>query len=244
MATTLQNIAERVALKIVRRYGDDTLEFAVTAAVEAYYSMCSKVQFEAIQTTGSEISTVADQAEYDLSALDPPVAGIVNVRYTQASGVKRRLKRSSTKVFDGVSSITSTPSPYLYAHWGESIELFQPPNSANDTFRLRYWSMPSISTTNPGAHVVDIAKEWHELLLYETLFRVYHFLETPEKAMALMAPAIMPRQGSPKKVRSFEMGIIPRLWNDLLATRAEREHSDEDFSINPVVRRYTAGRRR
>jgi hypothetical protein len=45
--------------------------------------------------------------------------------------------------------------------------------------------------------------------------------------------------GSPRKQTMYQTGIIPRLWNDLLATASNKENVDEDFSINPVIRAYT-----
>jgi hypothetical protein len=51
-------------------------------------------------------------------------------------------------------------------------------------------------------------------------------------------PMPMPRQMSPKKTQMFEVGIIPRLYNDLLKTINMREAVDEDFSVNPIRRRY------
>ena len=81
--------------------------------------------------------------------------------------------------------------------------------------------------------------EWDELVEWETLYRLYFFADRGNDALALMAPAQMPRQAWVKKTTSYEMGIIPRLWNDLLQTSQMREGVDEEFSINPRYRQFT-----
>ena len=58
--------------------------------------------------------------------------------------------------------------------------------------------------------------------------------------MSLMQTSMLPNQASPKKKKVDEMGIIPRLWNNLLSNMSFRENIDEDFSINPLIRRYTS----
>jgi hypothetical protein len=111
-------------------------------------------------------------------------------------------------------------------------------------------------SVNPGTYVVggmanDISAsvvnvtqlvtpaEWDELMKWETLYRVYMYLDQLDKASALVQPQPLPRQASPKKTVMYEVGIIPRLWNDLLTTISQQENVDEDFSINPVIRAYT-----
>lgn len=80
-----------------------------------------------------------------------------------------------------------------------------------------------------------IPGEWHELVKYETMYRAYiELLDEQEKALMMMQPAMLPRQGSPTKIRSAEVGVIPRLWNDLLRTVSQREHVDEDLAISPM----------
>lgn len=110
-------------------------------------------------------------------------------------------------------------------------------------------------TTDPGTYIgggylFDIGvteqdtyvltpSEWDELLRYETLYKTYYALDQIEKAMALMQPQMVPRQPTIKKTSMFEMGIIPRLWNDLLTTVSQQENVDEDFGINPTMRAYS-----
>lgn len=120
-------------------------------------------------------------------------------------------------------------------------------------------SIPNAALVNPSAYTLGgqlfcqqpaltpwyqqpfvTPEEWDELIRWETLYRVYIALDQIDKAQALVTPQGLPRQqGSPKKIRVFETGIIPRLWNDLLETVSQKENVDEDFSINPVIRPYS-----
>lgn len=133
------------------------------------------------------------------------------------------------------------------------------PSGYNGTFTVNGSSAGAFSyalASNPGAYVSggwvnDITPalqyattlltplEWDELMKWETLYRVYHYLDNLDKAMSLVQPAAIPRQATPKKVPMIETGIIPRLWNDLLTTISQQENVDEDFSINPVIRAYS-----
>jgi hypothetical protein len=47
--------------------------------------------------------------------------------------------------------------------------------------------------------------------------------------------------GSTNKIHSHEMGILPRLWNDLLQTLASREGPYMEYALAPLIRRYTKG---
>jgi hypothetical protein len=102
---------------------------------------------------------------------------------------------------------------------------------------MRYWSNPTIDGT-PGNTNLVTPLAWDELFKWETLYRLYFITSQEDKAAALIMPMPMPRQMSPKKTQMFEVGIIPRLYNDLLKTINMREAVDEDFSVNPIRRRY------
>lgn len=90
-----------------------------------------------------------------------------------------------------------------------------------------------------SSHTLLMPEEWEELLMWETLYRLYTATEQHDKAMLLVAPTMTPRMPTPKKITIREVGIIPRLWNDLLQTVYGREGVDEDFSINPISRPYS-----
>lgn len=158
----------------------------------------------------------------------------------------------------GNVQVTITPSVTLTI--GDTVTISGVvPTGFNGTFAINGSSAGAFSyalANNPGAYVSggwanDIAPtlvnatslvtplEWDELFKWETLYRVYHYLDQQDKAAALVQPIGIPRQATPKKVPMIETGIIPRLWNDLLTTISQQENVDEDFSINPVIRAYT-----
>jgi hypothetical protein len=206
----------------------------IAEALSVYMLMCAKVPFEALQTTTAELPVTLGVSTY---ALPTNLSGIVSIRITYGTNQYRRLKRSHVRKFDSFSSVANN-RPVSYARWGNSIELFPPPNSGSYTYRIRHWMKPTIATDVEDT-VLCYPDEWFELHKFETLFRGYIHIEEPEKAMMLVQPAMLPRQPSPKRVVTTEIGIIPKLWNDLLMTMNQREAPDDDFSINPLVRSYT-----
>jgi hypothetical protein len=214
----------------------------VEAATQAYVSVCSKVPFDQLQAMTSEIPLIQGTAVYSLAAYN--MFGLISVRLTFNAGYGvRRLRRSHVRHFDSYLDRQGTPA--TYARFGTSLQLSPIPNNSTDTIRARYWSRPTIPT-NPNEvedTVLLTPVEWDELLEWETLYRMYIFTEQHDKANLLMQVVPMPRQFGMTKTRTFEMGIIPRLWNDLLKTESQREGTDEDFSINPVRRSYTYGGR-
>ena len=185
---------------------------------------------------------VENQAEYDLTsgptALDPSLRAIASMRLSFSSTNRRRPRRSHVRVYDSLS-FTQPGFCATYARWGNSIEFNPPPNSSIYTFRVRYWSRPTIDPITPVNTVIITPEEWDTLYKWETLYKVLHYLDQQDKAMALMQPQPLPRQSTPKKVPIVEIGIIPRLYNDLLTTVSQQENTDEDFSINPVIRAYS-----
>lgn len=216
----------------------DIQTIAETAVQQVYLMICAKVPFDQLMVTSSEQAMVADTASYTLlGSLDPALRAIASIRLTVNSSNRRRLRRSHTRVYDSLSSISSG-IPSTYARWGNSIEFNPAPNSSSYTFRVRYWYRPEAAAT-PKLTTILTPPEWDELLRWETLYKVYHYLDQQDKAMALVQPSPAMRQSTPKKVQMMEVGIIPRLWNDLLTTVSQQENVDEDFSINPVIRAYS-----
>ena len=209
------------------------------AALGVYRMVCAKVPFPELQATSAEIPTVANQVSYALATLltAPALRAISSIRLTVNSGSMRRLRRSHTRVYDATGSRTGIPA--TYARWGTNIELNPTPNASTYTFRIRYWSRPTI-VVSPNEHTTTLVTplEWDELLKYETLYRLLIHLEEHDKAAMLVMVKMTPTYPSPRKEMVDEAGIIPKLWNDLLTTVEEAESSDEDFSVNPVVRSY------
>lgn len=239
MSTTIQNIADWCTSTMLKR--SDLGSEAVVLALGVYQVICNKVPFEALQQKSSELPLVAGTDSYDLTsgptALSPALAGIMSIRYTAGPGRTWRLRRSHTRVYDSVTFSTGT-DPRTYARFGKSVEFMPAPSSSASTFRVRYWNEPDTSNGATTTLVTPVA--WDELFKWETLYRLYHLIGQEDKAAQLIIPMPIPRQPGPKKTLMFEVGIIPRLWNDLLTTISQKENVDEDFSLNPVVRPYTS----
>lgn len=233
--STLTDIANWVTQDYLNR--SDIATVSLNAAKQFYQVLCAKIPFDQLMITSSEVSCVAGTASYSLASLTPKLRAIASIRMTFSSSNRRRLKRSHVRVYDSLS-LVSNGMCATYARWADSIELNPPPESSSYTFRVRYWSRPTIAAI-PGDTILLIPEEWEELMRWETLYRVYHYLDQQDKAMALVMPSQMPRQSTPKKTQMHEVGIIPRLWNDLLTTVSQQENVDEDFSINPTIRAYS-----
>lgn len=236
--STLGDVSTWVTTSYFKRTDITTL--TIDAARQAYLVMCGRVPFDQLQAKTAETPVLANVDTYDLAYLTPGLAGIMSIRYTAGTGRMWRLRRSDTRVYDAVAFSTGQ-DPRTYARFGTTIELMPAPKALGPTFRIRYWSVPTLNGTLANTQLV-FGFDWEELLRWETVYRVLHVLKQPEQAALLVNPMPMPRQPSPKKTIQFEMGIIPRLWNDLLLTIRQREAVDEDFSINPIQRSYTSVR--
>lgn len=224
------DIANWVANTKLKR--PDLINEAIEEATKFYRTLCARVPFDSLMITSDEQSCTASIATYSLADLDPAIAGIVSIRMTYGTNQYMRLRRSHVRNFDMMSSV-STGRPYWYARFGGNLEFMPTPNLASYTYRIRYWTYPVI-LAEPQNTVCTYEPEWRELHEWETLHRMYMILDEHEKALMLMQPAMMPRQASPKRTSNFEIGIIPRLWNDLLKTINQREAIDEDFGLRPM----------
>lgn len=237
---TLDDIATWCTTTKLKR--TDITDEARECAKDFYLVLCERVPLEGLETKSPELPVQAGVDSYDLTtgptALTPALTGIMSIRYKAGAGRQWRLRRSDTRVYDSVAFSTGQ-DPRTYARFGNAIELMPTPQASGPTFRVRYWATPTLASPNFYTTVVAGTPAWQELMRYETLYRLYIVLEQHDKATQLVMPMPMPRQPQPKRTLMFEMGIIPRLWNDLLSTIRQRENVDEDFSINPVYRSYT-----
>lgn len=237
MPRDVASIATWCTQTILKR--SDVQTEAEDLAMGVYRTVCQKVPFEELQIKGAEKTLTAGVDTYNLNTLyGVELAGIMSIRYTPAPGRSWRLRRSHTRVYDAVQFVAGI-DPRTYARFGNSIELMPAPQSSTASIRVRFWQMPDVSAGSASLLVNPAA--WDVLLKWETMYQLYYVVGEAEKAMMLMYPPTLPPQPTPHKRPSYEVGIIPRLWNDLLRTVAERENVDEDFSINPVVRPYTHG---
>jgi hypothetical protein len=228
---TIGDIGEELAIAMLRR--PDIQADCIRLAKTAYLSICAKVPFDELCTKTAEREVSTTTREHSLADLDPPLNGIMSVRITYSTNSSQRMRRSNTRVFDAENqNLVGRPS--RYARFGNAIEFDRIANASGYTYRIRYWTAPTIAVKSEET-VLVIPQEWFELVKYEALYRVYlDILDQPEKAMMMMQPAMLPRQGSPVKIRSAEVGLLPRLWNDLLRTVGQREHVDEDIAISPM----------
>lgn len=226
------------------------------SVVNFYKLLCRKIPFDELMYTSLECPLTSGQTTYNLDTivdvngdiLDPVLKSIYSIRITfgpQTTPGSRqqsnslRLRRSAARLYQSLSySIPGQTS--TYARFGKTIEVNPAPNAANWTLLFKYWGIAPINNPNPEATVILMDDDWAELIRWELLYRAYYMLGNTTEAMALVQPGVIPMQpGAPRRRVMSEVGIIPRLWNDLCATLSARENADEDFSINPVVRNYS-----
>lgn len=228
----MSTIADRLSIietDILKR--TDLTLMITNQYVNVYRTICNKVPFEELQAGPEVKACTADDPEVDLSTLTHSLAGIVSIQIEYSSTRARRLKRNHVRTYDSIVQQTSR-EPQSYARWAKKIELFPPPSSAFN-LNIRYWKQATISGTASATPLL-VPDAWLELLDWETMYRVYAILGRMPEAQALMVGSMQPRMPTSKRVISSDMGLIPRLWNELLLTIQDREGIDEDFSINPV----------
>lgn len=230
--STIGDIVTTVQTNFLKR--SDLTTLITDQAVRVYRTIANKIPFEGLQTSAGAIPCVVGQATYSLAAVTPVVAGICSIKLAFSATDVRRLARDHVRNFDNVPP-PANGRPARYARWATSIELWPAPLSTSYTINIRYWSSPTIAGTATST-ILACPDDWMELLEWETFYRVLTVLGRPQEAAMLVQPGMIPRQGAPKKVLMQDVGIIPRLWNDLLQTISQREHVDEDFSIQPRMR--------
>jgi len=146
-------------------------------------------------------------------------------------------------VGDNLTISNVTPSAYngsnktVTAVAGQTISYIQASNPG--TFVSALAASVTDATQDKFLTNLITPTEWDALFKWETLYKVLHYLDQQDKAMMLVQPQPLPRQATPKKVQMVEVGMIPRLRNDVLTTVSQQENTDEDFSINPVIRAYS-----
>lgn len=232
---TINNVIDWVYDTALKRTDISTL--VSVEAIKVYRTLCNKIPFEELQAGPETIACVAGTQTYSLAGLANPLAGIVSIKIEYSASSAIRLKRDHVRSYDNMPT-PANGKPIRYARWGTGIELWPPPNAAYN-LKIRYWQ--KAQTVIAGGTTMLIPEEWVELVHWETLYRVLTVLNQEARAMSLIMPAQMPRMATSKKVHMADMGIIPRLWNELLTTISQKENIDEEFSINPLQRMYTNG---
>lgn len=200
---------------------------------KAFLSIVAKVPFDELRVVGSEMPLSTTVNTLDLSALN--LAGIISLRLS-ANNTVRRLKRSDMRAFDAI--MITNGIPYKYARVAKTLYFNTQPTDATWTVRPYYWSYPTLLSPVENT-VLPWPQEWDELLDYELLYRLYIHIEEHQKAMMMLQPPMNPRVPEGKKTTLHEIGVLTRLWNDLLQPTFAREAIDEDFGINPIYRSYT-----
>lgn len=231
----ISNIASWVTSRLKR---SDLSTIATEDAYWCYFTICGAVPFDELMVTSPERPLVMNQTVYDLSDLD--LQGIGSVRFN-FGGTYRRARRSHVRVYDAMGFI-SPSRPATYARQGLTIEVNPPPDAGNYTYRIRYWKRPPSNDVNKGDVELITNREWNEIFFYETFYRVLMDIDEYEKAGQLVSPSLYPPSPdmpAGRRKRFHDLGIIPRLWNDMVRTISQREDVDEDFSINPIVRPYS-----
>lgn len=240
---TLQDIIDWVATDTLHR--EDLQASLASSVCNLYTTIVRKVPFDEFMYTTTEYNLTVGQASYNLIGLNPPIwppldaISSIRLTYGPSGSNSVRLRRSATRLYDAISYSNFNSRPSTYARWGTAIEVNPPPDSSNYTFRFRYRAKAVLNNPNPENTIILVDAAWNELFRWELLYRAYYSLGMYSQAAVLVTPPNMPRQPSPRRQVVFETGIIPRLWNDLLATISAKEAPDEDFSINPVVRGYS-----
>ena len=232
---TLGNVRDWVGSKKLKRtdINDEILDFAQ----EVYYTLCAAVPFPNLETIASPLTLTLDSNELDISSLTD-ICGIMSVVLYKDTTKVRRLKQTNGRLLDNITRVRSG-QPFRYSRRGTVLEVDPAPNASDYKIVLRYWKYPTIASPASDT-VVLYPPEWLELHKWETLYRTYMFLENYDAANQLVMPSMLPRYPTTKKLHTHEIGIIPRLWNDLLMNTAQRENYDSDYSINPLRRRYTS----
>lgn len=243
---TLMSCVNWVQNDVLKRV--DMQSALIDAVTNFYATLVRYIPFDEFMYTTGEYNCIQRQISYNTIGLQPPIwpplDAISSLRMTygaqgSSSTSSLRLRRSNTRLYDAISYTNSPSRPSTYARWGTSVEFNPPPDSSSYTFRFRYRGKAVLNAVNPENTIILIDAAWNELIKWELLYRAYYYLDMPEKALGLVGTPypIQPNPG--RKARVFNTGIIPRLWNDLLATISMKEAPDEDFSINPVVRNYS-----
>lgn len=243
---TLMDCVTWVQTDVLKRL--DMQAALIDAVTNFYTTLVRYIPFDEFMYTSAEYNVTQRVISYNLIGLQPPIwpplDAISSLRMTygaqgSSSTSSLRLRRSNTRLYDAISYTNSPSRPSTYTRWGTNIEFNPPPDSSSYTFRARYRGKAVLNAINPENTIILIDAAWNELIKWELLYRGYYYLDMADKALGLVG-APYPIQPNPgRKARVFNTGIIPRLWNDLLATISMKEAPDEDFSINPVVRNYS-----
>lgn len=232
--STVGDVVQELVSEFLNR-GEDIVEPATKQCWKAYQMIVLKVPFDDLREKSDELAIATSTNVLDVSALN--IAGISWVRVTSPDGQKRLIDKLTVRHFDGIQDQESTGGPTAWARWNANqIEFDQYSTTSGWTAMLRYWRRPIAASDGIAATELEMPSEWEDLLFFETLYRVALLMKDYDLATNLITPMPMPRQPSPTKTRTFEIGIIPKLWNDLLRTVEDRESLTSNLATRPMIR--------
>lgn len=232
---TIGDLSQEITSGFFNR--QDLVSVTWVQMLKAYKMIALKVPFDELRVKSAERTIDTASAVHDLSDIVTEIGGIQWTRITDASGNRRVIENLSTRQFDALQTTSTGGGPAAWARWGMNIEFDRPAPSTGWTVMFRYWKRPPIESLIEDTEIL-LPDEWCDLLFWETCYRIALILKDYDLANSLIQPMPMPRQQSPVKTRTFEVGIIPRLWNDLLKTIQDREGPGTGVATRPNVRPY------
>lgn len=231
MSTTIGDICEQ-AHDFINR--NDQQQFVERAAVHVYKQICARIPFEELQAIAAPYVLPGSTTQLDYTA-GPGImnlAGIYSIKLIDGTAV-RRIKKTEMREFDSLPVNLPGP-PSRYARFGANTIYFDRPGNGSATIEMKYWQKPLIDVIPQNTTIIT-PENWDELLVWETIFRALTKLKRNDEAMSLMMGPQLPDGPGTRKTYMRSAGIIPRLWNDLLATMRQIESFDDDFGVKPLI---------
>jgi len=186
--------------------------------------------------------------EAGVAAIDYPVTALANASRTE--GYATRAVRSAVIINSTTSNVirlrkknplyldlfneatTSRRMPSVYATTMRTFEVRPIPDDVYK-IRLRLWLKPLINYSDNNLTQIDLPDDWWEIMIYLAAAKGYLELLELDRAntlLTLLHGAEDPRSGRRE----------PGLIHQRLRIR-QAESFDEEYNIQPLVRRYTSG---
>ena len=232
MSTTIGDIADQIAEHLGR---NDQLAFTTKAVWNVYQQICARIPFNELQATSAPITvpTLAPSLNYEAAGVTD-LAGIYSITLTDGSIIARIYKaKGGVRDFDAINRMITGGRPARYARWGAKTIEFDKIGNGTAQVTLRYWQRPQAHTDGVEKTILVTPANWDELFFWEGLYRVLYKLQRIEEAQTLMTGRMIPSAPEMRKNYIGTVGIIPRLWNDVLLTVDQQEGPDDNYGIMP-----------
>lgn len=212
---------------------DDIARKIARNIIFVYRTIAAKVQWdELMEREEFTIGPLSTTISMDLAA--NRIGAIQWVTLTDSAGNRRKLTRSISKAFD--SRQTLRPGiPSQYSRFNNTMEFDATPLE-DLTVTIAYAKRLAIDVMNPENVELELPEEWEELVFWESVSRTALDLKEFELHMMLNQGSMLPDQAGVHSNTIRHMGIIPRLWNDLLSTTSANEFTDAVGQIAPARR--------